>query len=147
MEKCRRKDDIADVAQRTWKSEQRLRREDDGSGHDNQSHPFRENAYPSGYGAVSLTRFHGVFVMNSSLSKGPLLAVSEPCRICQPKTRRSPLSERAPIRALAQSLSKANPRIALRKIVEASELTVAKLTVKALGLPALRPQPEALQTL
>ena len=33
-------------------------------------------AHPSADGAVNLTRFHGVFVVNSSLSKVPLVAES-----------------------------------------------------------------------
>ena len=74
MDNCRRKGDVADVEQQRWQYEQRRRQEDDGSGHDNQSRPFRENAQPSADGVVSLTCFHGVFVVNFNLSEGPLLA-------------------------------------------------------------------------
>ena len=76
MDNCRRKDDVADVEQQRWQSEQRRRRENDGSAHNNQSRPFRENAQPSADGAVGLSRFHGLFVVNFSLSEGPLVVVS-----------------------------------------------------------------------
>ena len=46
-----------------------------------------------------------------------------------------------------QNLAKTNPRIALGKIVEASELAETKLPVKPFCLPALRPQPQALKIL
>ena len=49
--------------------------------------------------------------------------------------------------ALDEFLSKADPRMALGKIVEASELIVAKSPVESLCLPALRPQPKTLKTL